>query len=212
VADPPAVARCPTVADVLALHATVVETSDATEPGVRDTGSVAYVRDHLVEPPFTERPDLHRTAFRALRLLVANHPFVDGNKRTALLTAGLCYALHGYDLGYGPDLESLVRLLAVDERLVRADPAVAHLAGRATAPADGPPADGDPGHVPHSVVAELRDADRFGPAERERVRETTGATLPDLLAVDGLREPVVRAVARADIAAHRELFDRLADS
>ncbi|WP_373189547.1 Fic family protein [Halolamina sp.] len=44
-----------------------------------------FVLDYIEAGSFGEAPEgIHETAFHLLRLLVANHPFVDANKRTAL--------------------------------------------------------------------------------------------------------------------------------
>nr|WP_233274740.1 type II toxin-antitoxin system death-on-curing family toxin [Haladaptatus cibarius] len=50
-----------------------------------------------------------------MRLLVANHPFVDGNKRTALAAVVSLYALNGYDLNYGSEVKDVLKRLATDE-------------------------------------------------------------------------------------------------
>lgn len=42
-----------------------------------------------------------------LRLLVANYPFVDGNKRTALASAVAFYALNSYALDYDRELKGV---------------------------------------------------------------------------------------------------------
>ncbi|MER5430797.1 type II toxin-antitoxin system death-on-curing family toxin [Streptomyces sp. NPDC002588] len=42
--------------------------------------------------------DLHEQAAALLHAIAANHPFVDGNKRTAWLAAVTFLALHGVDL------------------------------------------------------------------------------------------------------------------
>ncbi len=42
---------------------------------------------------------IHEKVFHRFRLLVANHPFVDANKRTALNTTAVFYFLNGYQFG-----------------------------------------------------------------------------------------------------------------
>lgn len=43
-------------------------------------------------------PDLHSKAAALMHSIIRNHPFVDGNKRTALLAARIFYNLNGWDL------------------------------------------------------------------------------------------------------------------
>lgn len=43
-------------------------------------------------------PDVHSKAAALLHSLARNHPFVDGNKRTALLAVTLFYGLNGWRL------------------------------------------------------------------------------------------------------------------
>jgi death-on-curing family protein len=68
---------------------------------------------------YGEKPEtVHEKAFDLMRLIASNHWFVDGNKRTALNTTNLFYLLNGYDLEYGEDLRSMLKLLAVREQYV----------------------------------------------------------------------------------------------
>ena len=123
----------PTLEDVLRLHRAVIRGDGRAEPGVESEGDIEYALDHIEHGQFGQVPEtVHGKAFQLLRLLVSNHPFVDGNKRTALQTAVFLYGTNGYTLRYGEDLESLVRLLALDERLVRPEPAVEYLETRTT--------------------------------------------------------------------------------
>ncbi len=53
-------------------------------------------------------PDIHTKAAALMHSLIRNHPFVDGNKRTAVLAARLFYNLNGWDLHVEPgDLVAL---------------------------------------------------------------------------------------------------------
>ena len=58
-----------------------------------------------------------------MRLLVAEHPFVDGNKRTALRTVVVSYMLNGYTFDYGNEIRALLHRFATDEAAVDADTA-----------------------------------------------------------------------------------------
>ncbi|PSQ41707.1 type II toxin-antitoxin system death-on-curing family toxin [Halobacteriales archaeon QS_9_68_42] len=88
----------PSVELILNLHEQIVAEGDATEPGVRSEN--------------------------AMRLLVAEHPFVDGNKRTALRTVVVFYMLNGYTFDYGDEIRALLHHFATDEAAVDTDTAV----------------------------------------------------------------------------------------
>lgn len=53
-----------------------------------------------------------------MRLIASNHWFADGNKRTALNATELFYLVNGYELTYGDDLRSMLKLFSVREDLV----------------------------------------------------------------------------------------------
>jgi death-on-curing protein len=43
-------------------------------------------------------PDIHRKAAALMHSLIRNHPFVDGNKRTAVLAVDVFYGLNGWEV------------------------------------------------------------------------------------------------------------------
>ena len=59
--------------------------------------------------------------------MTANHPFVDGNKRTALVSTVAFYAVNGYSLEYGNEIRSLLKRLATDESSVPIEEIVEYL-------------------------------------------------------------------------------------
>lgn len=84
---------------VLFIHDQVVKRTGGSH-GVRDIG---LVESAVYRPQATfDREDLYKTIFdkvaALLQSLLKNHPFVDGNKRTALTSAGLFLSLNGYKL------------------------------------------------------------------------------------------------------------------
>lgn len=82
----------PSVELILDLHAQIVEEGDHTEPGVRSEDAIQSALQYVSEGFFGEVPQtLHKKAVHLMRLLVADHPFVDGNKRTALRTVVVFY-------------------------------------------------------------------------------------------------------------------------
>lgn len=108
-----------TVEDILSLHETIVQVDDSTEPGVSSRGDIQYTVSTVREGHFGEGPEtVHEIAAQYLRLLTANHPFVDGNKRTALVSTVAFYAVNGYSLDYGNEIRSLLKRLATDESSV----------------------------------------------------------------------------------------------
>jgi death-on-curing protein len=88
-----------TLAEVLLLHAWLIERTGGSA-GVRDVG---LLESALARPQSTFGqddlyPDLWSKAAALMHSLVRNHPFVDGNKRTALAATGIFLELNGYAL------------------------------------------------------------------------------------------------------------------
>jgi death-on-curing protein len=103
----------PSVEDILAIHEDIVSEYSNTGEGVRNDGDlefiVSYIQDGTVGP---DTDSIHTTAYHLLRLLVANHPFVDANKRTALNTTAVFYLLNGYRFEYDGEIRSVLRRFA----------------------------------------------------------------------------------------------------
>lgn len=116
------------VDDVITLHEAIVQADDLTETGVSSPGDVEYTVSTVREGHFGEGPEtVHEIAAQYLRLLTANHPFVDGNKRTALVSTVSFYALNGYSLEYGNEIRALLKRLATDESAVSIEEIVEYL-------------------------------------------------------------------------------------
>jgi death-on-curing protein len=58
---------------------------------------------------------------------VANHPFVDANKRTALNTVVVFYFLNGYRFEYDDEIRSMLTQFGVDQAAVDEAETVAYL-------------------------------------------------------------------------------------
>ena len=115
----------PSVELILGLHDQIVEEGDTTEPGVRSEDAIGSAVQYISEGFFGEVPEtIHEKAVHLMRLLVAEHPFVDGNKRTALRTVVVFYMLNGYTFEYGDEIRSLLHQFATDEAAVDIDTAV----------------------------------------------------------------------------------------
>ena len=109
----------PSVEDVLAIHDDIVEEYSETQGGVRSRGDIEFALDHIAGESGATAPEtIHEKAFHLLRLLVANHPFVDANKRTALNTTAVFYFLNGYRLEYDDEIRSVLSQLGTDEAAV----------------------------------------------------------------------------------------------
>lgn len=88
-----------TVAEVLAIHEDQI-TQFGGSPGVRDMGQLEAA---LFRPQTGYYPDLIAEAAALWESLSQNHPFVDGNKRTAFAVTFTFLAVNGVDLVAGED-------------------------------------------------------------------------------------------------------------
>lgn len=87
------------VARVLYIHDRMVKLFGGSQ-GVRDLG---LLESAVYRPQASfDRKDLYIETFdkaaALLQSLLKNHPFVDGNKRTALTSAGIFLKINGYSL------------------------------------------------------------------------------------------------------------------
>jgi death-on-curing protein len=109
----------PSVEDVLAIHEDIVAEYPDTPSGIRDRGDVEFVLSYIEEGQFDSAPEsIHEKAYHLLRLLVANHPFVDANKRTALNTVTVFYFLNGVQFAYDDEIRTILKQFGTDERTV----------------------------------------------------------------------------------------------
>ena len=118
----------PSVEAVLDIHEDIVSEYPDTSPGVRNRGDIEFALEYVREGSFGEVPEtIHEKAFHLLRLLVANHPFVDGNKRTALNTAYTFYLLNGYRFEYDDEIRAILKQFGMDETTVNEDHVLTYL-------------------------------------------------------------------------------------
>jgi death-on-curing protein len=118
----------PTVEDIITIHDDILNEYPETETGIRNRDDIAYTIEFISEGRFGERPEtLHEKAFHLLRLLTANHPFVDGNKRTALDTTATFYLFNGYDFRFDDRVREILRQFASDASSVEEDDVVEYL-------------------------------------------------------------------------------------
>lgn len=115
----------PSVELICDLHDQVVREGNATEPGIRSEDAIESALQYVSEEFFGEVPQtLHEKAVHLMRLLVADHPFVDGNKRTALRTVVVFYMMNGHTFDYGDEIRALLHRFATDEADVDTETAV----------------------------------------------------------------------------------------
>ena len=88
-----------TMAEVLAIHADQIQHYGGL-PGVRDHGAVEAA---LYRPQTGYYTDLIEEAAALWESLSQNHPFVDGNKRTAFAAAYTFLAINGIRLTASAD-------------------------------------------------------------------------------------------------------------
>lgn len=125
----------PSVEDVLDIHEEIVSEYPATSPGVQGQGqgNVEFALEYVSEGIAGTVPEtIHEKAFHLLRLLVANHPFVDGNKRTALNTTVVFYLLNGYRFDYDDEIREILKQFGTDETTVNEDHVLDYLHSRTT--------------------------------------------------------------------------------
>lgn len=80
--------------------------------GLRDQGLLESALARPINLAAYENPDAAALAASYAVGLAKNHPFVDGNKRTAFVALELFLALNGYELMAG-DVDCVVTMLAV---------------------------------------------------------------------------------------------------
>jgi death on curing protein len=103
-----------TLLDVLAIHDRMLADFGGA-PGVRDAGALESA---LFRPTTGYYGDAVAQAAALLESLLINHPFVDGNKRTAFAAADIFLRLNGYRVVASTDdaYEAVVGALAPEVR------------------------------------------------------------------------------------------------
>jgi len=118
----------PSVEDIVAIHDDIVSEYSDTHQGMQNRGDIEFALDYIEHGSFGTKPEtIHEKAFHLLRLLVANHPFVDANKRTALNTTVVFYFLNGYQLAYDKEIRTLLKQFGTDETTVDQHESVSYL-------------------------------------------------------------------------------------
>lgn len=102
--------RFPTVSDVLAAHARLILIFGGAD-GVRDR---AALESALGRPQSGYYRDVIEQAAALLESLSQNHPFIDGNKRTAIAVTAAFLRINGFHLDFD-DLDAYRFLLGLYE-------------------------------------------------------------------------------------------------
>ena len=102
--------RYPTVFEVLAAHARLIELFGGAE-GVRDQAALEAA---LGRPQSGYYRDVIEEAAALLESLSQNHPFIDGNKRTAVAVTGAFLRVNGFRLDFD-DLDTFQFLMQLYE-------------------------------------------------------------------------------------------------
>lgn len=89
----------PTLHEVLAIHAISIETYGGSD-GVRDMGAIEAA---LFRPQSGYYADIIEEAAALMESLLINHPFVDGNKRTAFAVCHVFLDINGFELDADPE-------------------------------------------------------------------------------------------------------------
>ena len=84
-----------TVVEVLTIHALLIDEFGGSD-GARDFGALEAA---VFRPQTGYYEDPIAEAAALLESLVQNHPFIDGNKRTALAAADVHLRMNGFELG-----------------------------------------------------------------------------------------------------------------
>ncbi|QPV63559.1 type II toxin-antitoxin system death-on-curing family toxin [Halosimplex litoreum] len=118
----------PSVEDVVTIHDDIVSEYPDTPAGVQNRGDIEFALNCIEEGSFGTAPEtIHQKAFHLLRLLVANHPFVDANKRTALNSTVVFYFLNGYRFEYDDEIRTILKRFGTDEAAVDEEKTVQYL-------------------------------------------------------------------------------------
>ena len=105
--------------ELAVIHERVVEETGGVH-GIMNPGGL----ESAIARPFTTFggkqlfPDLLSKVATLIHSLIAFHPFVDGNKRTALVAADVCMRLNGYRLVPSDEVESFFWAIARGEKSI----------------------------------------------------------------------------------------------
>ena len=118
----------PSVEDIMAIHDDIVSEYSDTPSGVQNRGDIEFPLSYIEEGRFGSEPEtIHEKSYHLLWLLVANHPFVDANKRTALNTTVVFYFLNGYRFEYDDEIRTILKQFGTDDGAVDTEETIEYL-------------------------------------------------------------------------------------
>ena len=106
-----------TAEQVLFIHARLIDETGGSH-GVRDLGLLesAVARPQATFDDKELHPDLFIKAAALMHAIIPNHPFMDGNKRTGTVAAGIFLKINGYTLNAkNRELESFALSVVVSK-------------------------------------------------------------------------------------------------
>lgn len=109
-----------TAEQVLFIHSRLIDETGGSH-GIRDLGLLqsAVSRPMATFGGECLYPDIFQKASALMESLIKNHPFIDGNKRTAISSTGLFLRINGYNLETSQkELEDFTLKMATGEASV----------------------------------------------------------------------------------------------
>lgn len=123
----------PSAEEIRAIHQSIVANDDQTDPGEKTPGDVEFAVDYISKGYYGKVPEsIHEKAAHLMRLIAGGHPFVDGNKRTALDSVEVFYQLNGYHFDYEDEVEDILTDFAQAASEVDIDTVVSYLDAHTT--------------------------------------------------------------------------------
>ena len=106
---------------VLELHESIIDATGGSH-GVRDEALLESALSRPQNAYHYEQADIYDLAAAYAEGISSNHPFIDGNKRTAYAAAGMFLEDSGYQLGVEKDNEQEILFLNLaDGKVSRAE-------------------------------------------------------------------------------------------
>lgn len=108
-----------TLEEIVLVHERVIAETGGLR-GIVNPGGLesALIRPFTAFSGYELFADLHSKVAVLIDSIIAFHPFVDGNKRTALVAADVCLRLNGYRLIPSDELEEFFWSIARGEKSV----------------------------------------------------------------------------------------------
>ena len=106
-----------TLEQLLQIHALVIASTGGSA-GLRDLGRLEAAIATQSQQVFDQElyPSIHSKAAAIIRAIIADHPFVDGNKRTAMLAGLTLLKANGVGFRAKPgEIEDFAVLIATDK-------------------------------------------------------------------------------------------------